>query len=90
MLGFRLDASDRRAATKKALDGQAGEAVRSLAAVLSPGTAIAAVLLEHPSADAFADAVARVGGTQIADDFVDASQMHELTPLLLSAAERSG
>src|SRR5262245_46472811 len=37
MLGFRLDDKDRRAATQKALDGDAGKAVRSLAALLSPG-----------------------------------------------------
>jgi hypothetical protein len=84
MLGFRLDADDRRAATQKALDGRDGEAVRSLAALLSPGSAIAAVLLDHASADAFADAVARVGGVQIASEFVDASRIRDLTSRLVS------
>jgi hypothetical protein len=90
LLGFRLDAKDRRAATRKALDGEAGEAVRSLAVMLSPGSAIAAVLLEHTWADALADAVARVGGSEVSSDFVDASRMSELTPRLLDAAEQAG
>jgi hypothetical protein len=87
LLGFRLDPKDRRVATQKALDGEAGDAVRSLAAMLSPGSAIAAVLLEHPWADALADAVTRVGGTEVASEFVNASRMSELTPRLLGAAE---
>jgi hypothetical protein len=90
LLGFRLDAKDRHAATQKALDGDAGEAVRSLAAMLSPGSAIAAVLLQHTWADALADAVVRVGGTEIASDFVDASRVSELTARLLAAAEQAG
>ena len=89
LLGFRLDAEDRRRATQKALDGEAGEAVRSLAATLAPGTAVAAVLLEHAWANALADAVARVGGTEVASDFVDASRMSELTPQLLNAVEQA-
>jgi hypothetical protein len=89
LLGFRLDPKDRRAATEKALDGETGEAVRSLAATLSPGSAIAAVLLEHRWADTLADAVARVGGTEIASDFVDASRVSELRSRLLAAAEQA-
>ena len=95
LLGFRLDAKDRRTATRKALDGEAGEAVRSLAAMLSSGSAIAAVLLENTRldqgwADALADAVARIGGTEIASDSVDAGSMSELTPRLLDAARHAG
>jgi hypothetical protein len=89
LLGFRLDAKDRRAATQQALDGQAGEAVRSLAARLTPGSAIAAVLLEHTWADALADAVARVGGTEVASDFVDGSNISDLMPRLVAAAEQA-
>src|SRR5262245_9215758 len=90
LLGFRLDPKDRQAATRKALEGDAGDAVRSLAATLSPGSAVAAVLLEHSWADALADAVARVGGSEVVSDFVDASRMSELTPLLLGAAQQAG
>jgi hypothetical protein len=58
--------------------------------MLSPGSAIAAVLLEHPWADALADAVARVGGSEVASDFVDASRISQLTPRLVAAVEHGG
>jgi hypothetical protein len=90
LLGFRLDAKDRRAATQKALDGEAGEAVRSLAATLSPGSAIAALLLQHAWAEALADALARVDGTEVASDFVDATRIGELASRILAAAEHPG
>jgi hypothetical protein len=90
LLGFRLDPRDRGAATEQALGGEAGDGVRSLAAMLSPGSAIAVVLLEHSWAEALADAVARLGGTELASDYVDTSRISELTSLLLGAAERAG
>jgi hypothetical protein len=90
LLGFRLDDRDRRAATQRALDGAAGDAVRSLGAQLRPGMAVAAVLVEHTWADALADAVARVGGTEAVNEFVDASRMTELTPRLMAAAQHAG
>jgi hypothetical protein len=90
VLGFRLDPGDRRKATEKALRGECGDAVRSLAATLTPGSAIAVVLLEHRWSDALADAVARVGGTELASDFVDTSHISELTSRLLGAAEQAG
>jgi hypothetical protein len=75
--------------------------VRSIAQMLSPGSAIAAVLLEHPGddapalpeqtwAEALADAVARLGGTAFANDFVEASRMSELIPRLIEAAVEVG
>jgi hypothetical protein len=88
ILGFRLDPSERKKATQRALAGATGETVRSLAAALEPGTAIAAVLIEHEWAAALTDAVARVGGTEVLTDFVDAAGVNELTPQLLSAAEQ--
>jgi hypothetical protein len=63
-----------------------GQLVGALERIESGGT----VLLEHGSADALSDAVARVGGTQIAGGFVDASRMSELTPRLLAAAAEAG
>jgi hypothetical protein len=90
LLGFRLDDRDRRTATQRALDGAAGDAVRSLGAQLGPGTAVAAVLVEHTWADALADAVARVGGTEAVNEFVDARRMTELTPHLMAAAQHAG
>lgn len=89
ILGFRLDPSERKKATQRALAGASGETVRSLAAKLTPGAAIAAVLIEHAWAAALTDAVARVGGTEVLTDFVDAASVNELTPQLLSAAGQS-
>jgi hypothetical protein len=97
LLDFRLAARERRTATQRALDGAAGDAVQSLAALLRPGTAIGAVLVEHKSADALADAtdaladaVARIGGAQLASEFVDAKRIIELTPRLIAAARARG
>ena len=90
LLGFRLDDRERRAATQRALGGATGDAVQALGALLSPGTAVAAVLVEHKWADALFDAVARVGGTQVVSDFVDATGMEELTTRLIEAAQQAG
>src|SRR5262245_17276301 len=79
VLGVRLDAHDGEVATHKARGGAAGEAVRALAQALAPGSALAAVLLEHARpdvehawADDLADAVSRVGGNAVASEVVDA------------------
>jgi hypothetical protein len=90
LLDFRLDATARRAATRRALAGADGEAVQSLGEILSPGGAVAAVLLEHAQEDALLDAVARVGGRAILTESVDAARVSELMPRLLDAAERGG
>jgi hypothetical protein len=86
ILGFRLDARERRAATERALAGSAGEAVRALAETLAPGGALAAVLVEHAWVAALSDAVTRVGGDEVASEFVEAGSLSELTPRLLRAA----
>jgi hypothetical protein len=90
LLGFRLDERERRAATQRTLDGTAGETVRSLGALLDPGNAVAAVLVEHRWADALADAVTRVGGAEVVNEFVDAGGLAELTPQLIDAAQQVG
>src|SRR5690349_19819969 len=56
LLDFRLDDRGRRSATRRALDGGAGEAIQSLAGLLKPGTAIAALVVEHKSAAVHRDA----------------------------------
>jgi len=89
LLGFRLDAKGRQADTRQALDGAAAEAVQALAAKLPPGSAIAAVLVEHAWADALADAVARVGGAGAVDELVQASRLSDLVPRLVDAAEQA-
>jgi hypothetical protein len=89
ILGFRLDPAERKTATERALAGAAGDTVRALGAALAPGTAIAAVLIEHAWAAALTDAVARVGGTEVLSEFVGAGSVAELASRLLTAAESS-
>jgi hypothetical protein len=92
LLGFRLDPSERRRATEKALrdesGGLPGATVRELAAALPPGGAVAAVLVEHVWAGALLDAAERSGGTAVANDLVDATSLADVTPALLAAARR--
>jgi hypothetical protein len=86
LLGFRLDAAERRAATQRALEGADAETVQELAGLLEPGAAIAAVLVEHVWANAVGEAVTRVGGAEAAAEFVDATALGELTERLLTVA----
>lgn len=79
LVGFRLDATERRRATRKALGGAAGHTVEELGAALAPGEAMALVLVEHVWARVLEDAVGRVGGTQVLSEFVDATALTELT-----------
>jgi hypothetical protein len=72
LLEFRLDPAARRRATRKALRGGA---VDKLAGTLQPGSAIAAVLVEHVWAGALEDAVSRTGGTPLASELVDATAL---------------
>jgi hypothetical protein len=86
LLGFRLDAADRRRATQRTLDSPiAGEMVRELGKELPPGVAVAAVLVEHRWAQALDEAVARTGGTPLVNTFADATALAELAPDLLAA-----
>jgi hypothetical protein len=78
LLEFRLDPDARRRATRRALGD---EAVEQLAGTLQPGSAIAAVLVEHVWAGALEDAVSRTGGTPLASEFSDATA---LAPELLA------
>jgi hypothetical protein len=93
LLGFRLDPAARRHATERALDpdrsGVPPEALRELGNTLKPGAAMVAVLVEHKWAGALEDAVARTGGTSLTNAFVETTALAELTPDLLTAAERS-
>jgi hypothetical protein len=73
-----------------ALEGETGGALRAVAANLEPGTAIAAVLVEHTWARALEDAIARTGGTHVVAEAVDASRITDVLPLLHAAAGGSG
>jgi hypothetical protein len=79
LLDFRLDPAARRR------EGTS-ELLRDLGAALQPGTALAAVLVEHVWSRALEDAVSRVGGRSLASEFVDASTLSELRDQLLRAA----
>ena len=91
LLDFRLDPAARRRATRRALDdstpGIPSETLRDVFESLAPGSAIAAVLLEHVWAKDLADAVARVGGTAVSSEDVDATTLADLAPHLLDVAE---
>jgi hypothetical protein len=90
LLGFRLDERERQAATDRAMTGANGEAVQALADRLAPGNAVAAVIVQHVWAETLEDAVARIGGTGVASEFVDAAQVSELADRLVTAAEQTG
>jgi hypothetical protein len=81
LIGFRLDAAERRRATRRALDGDRGPAVRALAEALGPGESIAAVLVEHLWRRALEDAVARTGGSPVVSEFVEATSFADAREL---------
>ncbi len=82
LIGFRLDARERQAATRRAREGAAGEFIDELGALLKPGTAIIAVLVEHVWLRALEDAVTRIGGEGVASEFLDAGAIAEILPRL--------
>jgi hypothetical protein len=89
LISFRLDESDRRRATERALrddgHGLPPEALRELEQALEPGEALAALLVEHVWARALEEAVGRTGGTPLMSRFVDASGIGELAGDVLAA-----
>jgi hypothetical protein len=72
LLEFRLDPAARQRATRRALRDAS---VEQLAGTLEPGSAVAAVLIEHVWAAALEDAVSRTGGTPLASEFVEATAL---------------
>ncbi len=93
LLDFRLDPAARRRTTAKALAGGGGvapETLKELGAGLEPGAALAAVLVEHVWARALEDAIERTGGTAVANGFVEATELAELAPELLTASHPGG
>jgi hypothetical protein len=79
LLDFRLDPARRHHATERALGGDRGTMLRSLAAELQKGEAMAVLLVDHVWARALEDAVARTGGTPVTSEFVDVSELEELS-----------
>jgi hypothetical protein len=73
LLDFRLDPAARHRTAEGSLEHELGKG-------LQPGSALALVLVEHVWARSMEDAVARVGGTTLASEFVDAGTLSELAP----------
>ncbi len=91
LLGFRLDAGERRRASEKALRADAPTGtLRRLGEALEPGAALAAVLVEHVWMRALDDAVAHTGGTPLASELVEAATFADLSPDLIAGAATRG
>lgn len=86
LLGFRLDAAERRRASERALgqDGSGG-VLRRLGEQLEPGGAVAAVLVEHLWLGALDEAAERTGGRPVANELMDAAALAELGPGTIAA-----
>ena len=90
ILDFRLDPGRRRWMTERILrDGTAGmtgEEVKLIAGRLEAGAAIAAALLQHPSAEPLIEAASRLGGAPLANRHVAATALtiellEDITPI---------
>jgi hypothetical protein len=86
LLGFRLDVEERRRFTRRALADGPAELIATLGRTLEPGDALAALLVRHEWARTLEDAVARTGGSELTNQFVDSSLIAEIAPELLGAA----
>lgn len=84
LVSFRLDARERQRTTERTL-AAGGDTLRALTDAVAPGTAIAAVLVEHKWARTIEEAVSASGGTRVSGEFVDAGTLAELAPQLLAA-----
>jgi hypothetical protein len=82
LLGFRLDARERRACTERVLAADASGVVTQLGATLPPGGALAAVLVEHRWHEVLDAAAAQTGGTPVLDTFIEADRITDLPQLL--------
>ena len=89
LVGFRLDIAERRRITRRARAGGSADLITTLSESLAAGEALAAVLVGHEWARALDDAVERIGGTELASAFVDATSLtalsRELTEVAASA-----
>jgi hypothetical protein len=84
LVSFRLEDQARARATAKVMESEAGDAARSVSETLEPGEAVAAMLVEHTWASTLADAIDRMGGSQVKSEFVAAH--HDELPSMLVAA----
>lgn len=88
LLDFRLDPATRRRASERSLDedasGDMAHLLRDLGNTLEPGSALIMVLVEHVWVRALGDAVSRLGGRTLANEFVEVAKLSDLAPELLS------
>jgi hypothetical protein len=84
LLSFRLDESDRKRTTERVLQGRMGDTARSLAGNLEPGAAVVAILVEHTWHGALDEAITRIGGSLAVGEFVDATELTELSGRLVA------
>ena len=80
LLSFRLDPQRRGAASS--------EFLVELGALIHPGEALVAVLVEHSWAAALADAVAASGGTELADELIPAADGDAFDRKVLAVGSR--
>jgi hypothetical protein len=86
LIGFRLDVAERRRITRRARAGDSADLISTLGETLEPGDALAAVLVGHDWARALDDAIARTGGMELANAFVEAVSLTALTGELVQVA----
>ena len=80
LLDFRLDPAAQRRTDEQSPENDLGK-------TLEPGAALAVLLVEHVWARGLDDAVARLGGSTLASEYVDAATLSELAPDLLRIAQ---
>jgi hypothetical protein len=86
LIGFRLDVQERRRTTRRARAGSSADLIAAVGQALAPGEALVAVLVGHEWARALEDAVARTGGAELANTFVEATSLAAIAPELVDAA----
>jgi hypothetical protein len=89
LVSLRLDPSERKRATRRAL-ARSGGLAEGLAETLRPGEAVAAVLIGHVWARTLEDAVTRTSGTPLLDTLVGPHALGDLGEEVLAAARARG
>jgi hypothetical protein len=91
LLGVRLDATERRALTRRTLaaGGARAELADALVDALPAGAAAVALLIAHEWERRLGDAVARTGGTELHTAFVEHTALTSLAPEVIEAVAQT-
>jgi hypothetical protein len=91
LLGVRLDSSERQARTRRTLtgDGARAELAGALADALPAGAAAAVLLIAHEWERGLGDAVARTGGNELHNAFVEHTALTSLAPEVIEAVAQT-